>query len=237
MIPVGFGVQKVAGTMIWATDIDEEKHTRKEGDGLFGWRPGDRRVPLFRQLRGRVRRGPGRRGAADLGGREADLRPPRSRCGYARGLGATSASLFTGNSKYRFRIYLGTEDQEPDRLIVRKVLEETGEAEAVPAHRGLVYIVFDRLPLAEWNNRIPPITAEIAWSGARPATVRNATFLPHDGGTSFQRPGIAVDFARGYIYLEGNGGMHRIRTSDMQEDLHVGADYQPGAGGFESQHL
>jgi hypothetical protein len=43
--------------------------------------------------------------------------------------------------------------------------------------------VFDRLPLAEWNNRIPPITAEIAWSGARPATVRNATFLPHAGCT------------------------------------------------------
>jgi hypothetical protein len=71
-----------------------------------------------------------------------------------------------------------------------------------------------------------------AWSGERPATVRNAAFLPHDGGTTFQRPGMAVDFARGYLYLEGNGGMHRIRTSDMQEDLHVtaaqaGADISP----------
>ncbi len=36
VIPVGFGVQKVAGAMIWATDIDEDKNTRKEGGGLFG---------------------------------------------------------------------------------------------------------------------------------------------------------------------------------------------------------
>jgi tetratricopeptide (TPR) repeat protein len=36
VIPVGFGVQKVAGAMIWATNIDEDKNTRKEGGGLFG---------------------------------------------------------------------------------------------------------------------------------------------------------------------------------------------------------
>jgi hypothetical protein len=53
--------------------------------------------------------------------------------------------------------------------------------------------------------------------------VRNATFLPHAGGTNFQRPGMAVDFARGYLYLEGNGGMHRIRTAEMREDLRVTA--------------
>jgi hypothetical protein len=37
VIPVGFGVQKVAGTMIWATDIEEEKRTRTEDEGIFGW--------------------------------------------------------------------------------------------------------------------------------------------------------------------------------------------------------
>ena len=34
-IPVAFGVQKLAGAMIWATDIIEDKNTRKEGDGIF----------------------------------------------------------------------------------------------------------------------------------------------------------------------------------------------------------
>jgi hypothetical protein len=36
VIPLGFGVQKIAGAMIWATDIDEDKNTRKEGGSLFG---------------------------------------------------------------------------------------------------------------------------------------------------------------------------------------------------------
>ena len=36
VIPLGFGVQKVAGAIIWATDIDEDKNTRKEGGSLFG---------------------------------------------------------------------------------------------------------------------------------------------------------------------------------------------------------
>ena len=36
VIPIGFGVQKVAGTMIWATDIEEEKRSRTVGGGLLG---------------------------------------------------------------------------------------------------------------------------------------------------------------------------------------------------------
>ena len=36
VIPVGFGTQKVAGTIIWATDIREEKHTNTQGGSLFG---------------------------------------------------------------------------------------------------------------------------------------------------------------------------------------------------------
>jgi hypothetical protein len=224
VIPLGFGVQKVAGTIIWATDIEEEKRRRTEGEGIFGW-GGQDVTEYFYYGNFAVAFGEGP--AVDVlrlwAGEKLifDRRDPVA--AMPEGWNGAPASLFTGQAKYKYKIHLGTEDQEPDGLIVRKVLEETGEADAVPGHRGLVYIVFDRLPLAEWNNRIPPITAEIAWSGARPATVRNANFLPHAGGTSFQRPGMAVDFARGYLYLEGNGGMHRIRTRDMKEDLHVTA--------------
>ena len=41
------------------------------------------------------------------------------------------ASLFTGNARYKYKLHLGTEDQEPDGLIVRKVLEETRTPRAV----------------------------------------------------------------------------------------------------------
>jgi hypothetical protein len=167
MIPVGFGVQKVAGTMIWATDIEEEKRRRTEGEGFFGW-GGQDVTEYFYYGNFAVAFGEGP--AVDVlrlwAGEKLifDRRDPVAE--MPEGWSGPAAGLFTGQSKYKYKIHLGTEDQEPDGLIVRKVLEETGEADAVPAHRGLVYIVFDRLPLAEWNNWIPPVTAEIAWSGA-----------------------------------------------------------------------
>ncbi|MGB5084835.1 MAG: glycoside hydrolase TIM-barrel-like domain-containing protein, partial [Methylocystis silviterrae] len=54
------------------------------------------------------------------------------------------------------RIYPGTEDQEPDPLIVAK--EGTENA---PAYRGLAYIVFEDLALAPFGNRIPQFTFEV----------------------------------------------------------------------------
>jgi hypothetical protein len=90
------------------------------------------------------------------------------------------ASAYANHPKYRFRIYLGTEDQEPDRLI-RQHVENSDDfdgEDATPAFRGLVYIVFDNLPLDQFGNRIPPVTAEIAWAGAPQAVVKDTTFLP-----------------------------------------------------------
>ncbi|BDV33340.1 baseplate multidomain protein megatron [Methylocystis iwaonis] len=54
------------------------------------------------------------------------------------------------------RIYAGTQEQEPDPLIVAK--EGAGN---VPAYRGLAYIVFDGLALASFGNRIPQFTFEV----------------------------------------------------------------------------
>ena len=79
VIPIGFGVQKVAGAMIWATDIVEVKNTRTGRRRPVRRRPEDRRVPVLRQLRGRLRRGAGRRGPADLGRRQADRGSARGR--------------------------------------------------------------------------------------------------------------------------------------------------------------
>ena len=40
-----------------------------------------------------------------------------------------------------------------------------GQENITPAFRGMVYIVFEELPLDEFGNRLPPITAEVAWAG------------------------------------------------------------------------
>ena len=59
------------------------------------------------------------------------------------------------------RVYTGTESQTADALIAADV----GVANC-PAYRGLCYLVFEGLQLADFANRIPQITAEIEAGGA-----------------------------------------------------------------------
>ena len=59
------------------------------------------------------------------------------------------------------RIYSGSETQLPDPLI-----ESDLGAGNTPAYRGLAYIVFDNLALADFGNRIPNITAEVIVAGS-----------------------------------------------------------------------
>ncbi|ABE62248.1 gene transfer agent (GTA) orfg15, like protein [Nitrobacter hamburgensis X14] len=77
------------------------------------------------------------------------------------------------------RVHRGTEDQAPDDLIVAK--EGAGNA---PAYRGLAYIVFERLPLAKFGNRIPQLSFEIIRPiGKLERMVRAVTLIP--GTTEF----------------------------------------------------
>lgn len=55
-----------------------------------------------------------------------------------------------------YRVYTGTEDQLPDPLISAK---EGGVN--TPAYRGLAYVVFDRMPIERFGNRIPQLAFEV----------------------------------------------------------------------------
>ena len=57
-------------------------------------------------------------------------------------------------SAFTFRVYRGDESQEADSLI----LARQGEA---PAYRGTAYVVFERMALAEFGNRIPQLSFEV----------------------------------------------------------------------------
>ncbi len=77
------------------------------------------------------------------------------------------------------RVHRGTEDQGADDLIVAK--EGAGNS---PAYRGLAYIVFERLPLADFGNRIPQLSFEIIRPvGLLEQMVRAVTLIP--GTTEF----------------------------------------------------
>lgn len=57
--------------------------------------------------------------------------------------------------KVTMRVHLGGEDEEPDALILAR---QGGD---VPAYRGTAHVVFERLPLDDWGNRIPQLSFEV----------------------------------------------------------------------------
>ncbi len=59
-------------------------------------------------------------------------------------------------SDYTYRFYPGSDTQLPDSLIEAK--EGAGNA---PAYRGTAYVVFERLPLEDFGNRIPQLNFEV----------------------------------------------------------------------------
>lgn len=90
---------------------------------------------------------------------------------------ADGEALETADLTIRF--YAGSETQEPDSLIAAK--QGAGGA---PAYRGLCYLVFERLPLKGFGNRIPQISVELCRVvGELEPLIRSVTIIP--GATEF----------------------------------------------------
>ncbi len=82
------------------------------------------------------------------------------------------------------RVYHGTEDQMPDPLI-----EAVEGAGAVPAYRGIAYVVFEDLDLGPFGNRVPQFAFEVT----RPAQPKGE-MLP-----------AAADLVRAVALMPGTG--------------------------------
>ena len=77
------------------------------------------------------------------------------------------------------RFYGGSETQAADSLI-----EAKQGADSAPAYRGLCYLVFERLPLAPFGNRIPNISVELCRVvGELEPAIGAVTMIP--GATEF----------------------------------------------------
>jgi hypothetical protein len=139
-----FGRTRLAGQMIWATRFEEEVNTETTSSGGKGFGGGSRvtttTFSYFANFAVAFCEGPITRfGRVWADGRELPVAENQST-----------------TKKSGSRFYLGTDDQTPDSLIETK----EGEGNA-PAYRGVAYIVFDRLPLEDFGNRMPIITAEV----------------------------------------------------------------------------
>ncbi len=134
-IPKLFGTMRVAGTVIWATDLIERRSTSSNGKGKAKTIDYSYVANFAVALSARAMLSVGRIWA------DGNL---------LRGAG--------GDFKVRtgFRLHLGDEEQEVDPLIA--AAEGAGSA---PAFRGIAYAVFEEMELAEFGNRIPSLSFEV----------------------------------------------------------------------------
>jgi len=89
-------------------------------------------------------------------------------------------------TEIEMRIYHGTDTQEPDPLIEAK--QGTGNA---PAYRGTAYVVFERIPLDTFGNRLPQFQFEVLRPvGKLAQNLRAIALIP--GSTEFGLSPVAV---------------------------------------------
>ncbi|WP_336866722.1 phage tail protein [Sphingomonas sanguinis] len=161
-MPAIFGTMRVAGPVIWATDLIEARGTSGGGKGRPGTESYSYSANFAVALSGRMIRRVGRIWA--------DGRLLRGAAGDFK--------VATG-----FRLYTGSEDQPVDPLIA------SVEGARASAFRGLAYAVFEGLALAEFGNRIPQLTFEVE-ADAAPVTcgmiagALSALVKPGDTGLS-----------------------------------------------------
>ncbi|MDB5677104.1 phage tail protein [Sphingomonas bacterium] len=139
-IPRVFGTMRVAGNVIWSTDLIESR-TTSHRKGQPSNTTYSYAASFAVLLSARAIQGVGRIWADGnlLRGSAGDFKTP------------------TG-----FRLHSGGEDQPPDPLIAS--IEGAG---ATSAHRGCAYAVFENMQLGDFGNRIPSLTFElIADAGA-----------------------------------------------------------------------
>lgn len=209
-IPIGYGTVRLGGNMIWSTGIEEVKHEEEVEGGKGGG--GSQTITTYEYFCSFAlgfAEGP----CDDLLRIWADGKVIYDKTGQS---GSTSAGL-------KFRLYRGTEEQGQDSLIVA----DKG-TDGTPAYRGLVYVVFDRLPLKDFGNRIPNITAEITFNKVDVTEYQDTDFYTDEeggiSGDNFQGPGIIPDFKRGYYYAAnasinpGDNVLRRFKLGPMVED-------------------
>ncbi|MDB5696515.1 MAG: hypothetical protein JWN21_2058 [Sphingomonas bacterium] len=143
-IPKLFGTMRVAGTVIWSTDLIERRATSRAGKG----QPSTTRYSysasfaVLLSARPVLRVGRVWADGQLIRGAEAEWKVPAT-----------------------FRLHLGGEEQVADPLIASA--EGAGLA---PAHRGHAYAVFEDLALEPFGDRLPNLTFEVV-ADEEPVTV------------------------------------------------------------------
>ncbi|PYG59527.1 glycoside hydrolase/phage tail family protein [Rhizobium sp. UGM030330-04] len=145
-----YGTARIGGTLIWATRFEESVEVeRRGGKGNRG-----PKVETFRYFANLA-----------IGLCEGEAAMVRRIWADGREVDLTGIEM---------RFYPGSETQLPDPLIEAK--QGSGNA---PAFRGLAYVVFERLPLDDYGNRIPLMQFEVVRPvGRLEKSIRAITVIP-----------------------------------------------------------
>ncbi len=110
------------------------------------------------------------------------------------------------------RVYTGSSDQTPDPLIL--AVQPGG----VPAYRDLAYVVFERLPLSNYGNRIPQLNFEvIRCVDTLENRVRAVTMIP--GSTEFGYSNVATTSIDGTGATVSENRHVKYQATDIQAAL------------------
>jgi hypothetical protein len=218
-IPIIYGTMRVAGNMIWSSGLREVRKTQKVRGGKGGGGSSTQTTYTY-SASFAVAFGEGP--ADDVLRIWADSKLIHDCTQWTRS-GKTSTTASTTKAGLKFRFYPGNETQLLDPLIEAHV----GPGRA-PAHRGLVVIVFEDLPLADFGNRIPNLNAEISYHKVVQKPVLAADWIqPAEGGLlqTATRDTLAMDWTRNVGYtIDQIGdtadqvGLRRFSLVTMKED-------------------
>ena len=126
-----YGTMRVGGTLFWATRFEESRTVTRQGSKFSG-----PKVESFRYCANFA-----------LGLCEGEIAGIRRVWADGKEIDTTGIEM---------RVHRGTADQPADPLIEAK--QGTGNT---PAYRGLAHVVFERLPLDDYGNRIPVLQFEV----------------------------------------------------------------------------
>jgi hypothetical protein len=193
-IPRVYGRARVGGQVIWATDFEEEAVTTDAGGGKGG-----------------------ATGTASV--RQTDYRyfanfAVALAAGEISGVGriwADGSELDLSGISYR--VHTGSETQVADSLIVARM---GGDA---PAYRGVAYVVFERLALAAFGNRLPQLSFEVFRGGGDLASLVKGVVLIPGSGEFF-----AATSAVTRIGFAGQRVAENVHTSAGVADAEVSLD-------------
>lgn len=172
-IPVIYGTARVAGNVIWSTDLIQTTHKNGVGGGKGGGLGGGTSATTYSysvHCAVGIAAGP----IGGIGTIWAD-----SKVIYQNG-------VWTSGVVDAATIYTGGASQAPDPF-----MQSILGAGNVPAYRGLAYIVLENLQLAGFGNRLPNLTFEIipgitssnpAWLNSVDAGISQLSYTQQNGG-------------------------------------------------------